>query len=251
MVGASTGGLRRRIEAGEELLGTFIDLGSPLAAEIVATAGFDWLVLDLEHGAGGRDATLAQLHAVRAPVVVRVPSAASDELGWVLDIGRRRRRRAARRRARRGRRAWSSARATRAARGLHGGVRAAGFGRDAGYRERADDERVVMIQIETRGALDEAAEIAALPGVDVLFLGPYDLGHALGLPPGPESPEMQAIAERVAAAAREAGKAAAVFLGEPALAPRYRELGFTLIASGSAAGLLAASSAERLAALRA
>ena len=250
MVGASTGGLRRRIEAGEELHCTFIDLGSPLAAEIIATAGFDWLVLDLEHGAGGRDATLATLHAVRAPVVVRVPSAASDELGWVLDMGAagvvvpRVEGLAA---------AAAVVERTRyaGARGLHGGVRAAGFGRDAGYRERADDERVVMIQIETRGALDEAAAIAALPGVDVLFLGPYDLGHTLGLPPGPESPEMQVIAERVAAAARDAGKAAAIFLGEPALAPRYRELGFTLIASGSAAGLLAASSAERLAALRA
>ncbi len=136
-------------------------------------------------------------------------------------------------------------------RGLHLGVRAAGFGRDAGYRERADGERVVMVQVETRGALEEAAQIAALPGVDVLFLGPYDLGHALGLPPGPESPEMQATAERVATAAHQAGKAAAVFLGDPALAPRYRELGFTLIASGSTAGLLAGTYAERLAALRA
>jgi 2-dehydro-3-deoxyglucarate aldolase/4-hydroxy-2-oxoheptanedioate aldolase len=250
MVGASTSGLRARIAAGDVLLGTFIDLGSPVAAEIVATAGFDWLVLDLEHGAGGRDATLAQLHAVRAPMVVRVPSAAGEELGWVLDMG------AAGvvvPRVEGLADAAAVVERTRYAgsRGLHGGVRAAAFGRDAGYRERADDERVVMVQIETRGALDEAAEIAALPGVDVLFLGPYDLGHALGLPPGPESPEMQAIAERVCGAARGAGKAAAVFLGEPALVARYRELGFTLIASGSAAGLLAASSAERLAALRA
>jgi len=250
MVGASTSGLRGRIEAGEELLGTFIDLGSAPAAEIVATAGFDWLVLDTEHGAGGRDATLAQLHAVPVPMVVRVPSSASDELGWVLDMG------AAGVVVPRVDGLTTAAAVVartryEGSRGLHGGVRAAGYGRDAGYRERADGERVVMIQIETGRALEEAAEIAALPGVDVLFLGPYDLGHALGLPPGPESPEMQAIAERVAAAARDAGKAAAVFLGEPGLAPRYRDLGFTLIASGSSAGLLAASSAERLAALRA
>ena len=208
MVGASTSGLRRRIEAGEELLCTFIDLGSPLAAEIIATAGFDWLVLDLEHGAGGRDATLATLHAVpRRWSCASPPRRATSSAGcstWAPPASSCR---------------ASTALAAAAAvvertryagsRGLHGGVRAAGFGRDAGYRERADDERVVMIQIETRGALDEAAAIAALPGVDVLFLGPYDLGHALGLPPGPESPEMQAIAERVAAAAREAGKAAA------------------------------------------
>jgi 2-dehydro-3-deoxyglucarate aldolase/4-hydroxy-2-oxoheptanedioate aldolase len=242
--------LRRSIEAGEVLVGTFLDLGSPLAAEIAAGAGFDWPVLDLEHGAGGRDATLAQLQAARAPVLVRVPSTGSEELGWVLDFG------AAGVVVPRAAGAADAARAVEhtrydGGRGLHLGVRAAGFGRDTGYRDRADAERVVMVQIETLGALEEAAEIAALPGVDVLFLGPYDLGHALGLPPGPESPEMLAAAGRVAAAAREAGKAAAVFLGDPGLAPRYRELGFTLLASGSAAGLLAGTYAERLAALRA
>jgi 4-hydroxy-2-oxoheptanedioate aldolase len=80
-------GLRARIEAGEELLGTFLDLGSPVAAEIAAGTGFDWLVLDLEHGVGGREATLGQLHAARVPTLVRVPSATSEDLGWVLDAG--------------------------------------------------------------------------------------------------------------------------------------------------------------------
>ena len=244
-------GLRERIAAGETLLGTFLDLGAPLPAEIAAAAGFDWLVLDLEHGAGGRDATLAQLHAAaRVPVLVRIPSAASEELGWVLDFGAAgvvvpRVEGAAEAAAAVGRTRYDGAR------GVHLGVRAAGFGLDAGYLGRADSERVAMVQVETRGALEEAAQIAALPGVDVLFLGPYDLGHALGLPPGPESAEMLAVAERVAAAAREAGKGAAVFLGDPGLAPRYRERGFTLIATGSAAGLLAGTYAERLAALRA
>ena len=79
--------LRRRMLAGEELLGTFLDLGSALAAEITEGAGFDWLVVDLEHGAGGREATLSQLQALRTPAVVRVPHAASEEIGWVLDHG--------------------------------------------------------------------------------------------------------------------------------------------------------------------
>ena len=241
--------LRRRMLAGEELLGTFLDLGSALAAEITEGAGFDWLVVDLEHGTGGREATLAQLQALRAPAIVRVPHAASEEIGWVLDHG------AAGvlvPRVQGIRDAASAVAATRygGARGLDPGSRASAFGRDGGYAERADEERVVMVQIETRGALDSAAEIAALPGVNVLFLGPYDLGHALGLPPGPESPEMLEAAGRVATAAREGGRGAAVFLGDPGLAPRYRELGFTLIATGSAAGLLAGTYAERLAALR-
>jgi 2-keto-3-deoxy-L-rhamnonate aldolase RhmA len=239
-----------RIRAGETLLGTFLDLGSPLAAEIAASAGFDWLVIDLEHGAGDRDATLGQLHAATVPVLVRVPSPDSELIGWVLDFG------AAGIVAPRVQGPEDAARAVAATsfasgRGLHLGVRAAGYGRDAGYLAAADAHCSVMIQIETRGALDAVEEIAALPGVDVLFVGPYDLGHALGVTPGPESPEVLHAAERTAAAARSAGKASAVFVGDPGLARRYRELGFTLIASGSAVGLLADAMDARLAALRA
>jgi 2-keto-3-deoxy-L-rhamnonate aldolase RhmA len=240
-----------RIRAGDTLLGTFLDLGSPLVAEIAAGAGFDWLVVDLEHGTGGREATLGQLHAASAvPVMVRVPSPESELIGWVLDCG------AAGVVVPRVQGLEDAARVVRAThfasgRGLHLGVRAASFGRDSGYLAGADSGRIVMIQIETRGALDAVGDIAALPGVDALFLGPYDLGHALGVTPGPESPEVLRAAERTAAAARAAGKAAAVFLGEPELAGRYRELGFTLIASGSAVGMLAHAMDARLAALRA
>jgi 4-hydroxy-2-oxoheptanedioate aldolase len=242
-------GLRRRMQSGELLLGTFLDLGSALAAEITAGAGFDWVVIDLEHGAGGREATLAQLQAARVPAIVRVPSASSEEAGWVLDHGAagvlvprvQGIREAARAEA-----------ATRyeAARGLDPGARASAFGRDAGYAERADDERVVMIQIETRGALDDVDDIARLPGVSALFVGPYDLGVALGVTPGAATPEVQEAAGRVAQAARAHGKAAAVFLGDPALAPVYRELGFTLVSAGFTSTLLAGASDSILVALR-
>jgi len=242
-------GLAQRMRAGEPLLGTFVDLGSALAAEITAGAGFDVLILDLEHGAGGREATLAQLQAVRAPVIVRVPSAASEEAGWVLDHG------AAGilvPRAQGIREAARAEAATRygAARGLDLGARASAFGRDPGYGERADEERVVMIQIETRGALDDVDYIAGLPGVSALFVGPYDLGAALGVTPGAATPEVQEAAGRVAQAARAHGKAAAVFLGDPSLAPVYRELGFTLITAGFTSALLAGASDATLAALR-
>ena len=84
------------------------------------------------------------------------------------------------------------------------------------YAERADDERVAMVQIETRGALDAAAEIAALPGVDALFVGPYDLGVALGVTPGAATPEVQEAARTRRGLPRaRGGKAAAVFLGDP------------------------------------
>ena len=236
--------LRRRMLAGDPLLGSFLDLGSALAADITAGAGFDWLVIDLEHGAGGRDATLAQLQAARVPAIVRVPGADSEEIGCAAGVlvprvqGIRDAARA------------EAASRYSGARGLDPGSRAAAFGRDAGYGERADRERVVMIQIETRGALDAVEEIAALPGVDALFVGPYDLGAALGVEPGAATPAVQEAAARVARAAREAGKAAAVFLGDPALAPTYRELGFTLISAGFTSALLAGASDAILAALR-
>ena len=241
--------LRRRMRSGEPLLGTFLDLGSALAAEITAGAGFDWLIVDLEHGAGGREATLAQLQAARAPVIVRVPSADSEETGWVLDHG------GAGVLVPRVQGIRDAARADAAtrydgARGLDPGSRASAFGRDAGYGERADEERVLLVQIETRGALDAAEEIAALPGVDALFVGPYDLGVALGVTPGAATPEVQEAAGFVAQAARAHGKAAAVFLGDPALAPVYRDLGFTLISAGFTSVLLAGASDAILAALR-
>jgi 4-hydroxy-2-oxoheptanedioate aldolase len=242
-------GLRRRMLAGEELLGTFLDLGSALAAEVTAGAGFDWLVVDLEHGAGGREATLAQLQAARVPVVVRVPSAASEETGWLLDHG------AAGVIVPRVEDAAEVQRAERATRyggtrGLDPGSRASAFGRAAAYAERADEERVLMVQIETRGALEAVEEIAALDGVDALFVGPYDLGVALGVTPGAATPEVQEAAGRVAAAAAAQGKAAAVFLGDPALAPVYRELGFTLFSAGFTSALLAGASDAIMRALR-
>ena len=243
-------GLRRRMQSGEPLLGTFLDLGSALAAEITAGAGFDWLVVDLEHGAGGREATLAQLQAARAPVIVRVPSADSEEAGWVLDHGAagvlvprvQGIREAARRGGRHALRRGPGARPRRRGPPPSGATR--------GYAERADEDRVVMIQIETRGALDDVDDIARLPGVDALFVGPYDLGVALGVTPGAATPEVQEAAGRVAEAARAHGKAAAVFLGDPALAPVYRELGFTLISAGFTSTLLAGASDAILAALR-
>ena len=106
------------------------------------------------------------------------------------------------------------------------------------------------MQIETRGALDEVDAIAALPGVDALFVGPYDLGVALGVTPGAATPEVQEAAGRVAAAARAHGQGRRGLPRRPGARPRYRELGFTLISAGFTSALLAQASDAILAALR-
>ena len=124
-------------------------------------------------------------------------------------------------------------------RGAAPGVRAAGYGRDADYMLHADERRVLLIQIETAPALAAVDEIAAIGGVDVLFLGPADLARSLGLTgAAADHPEILHAAAHIAAAADGAGKAAGVYLHDPDHATAYREFGYSIIGSGSDSGLL-------------
>jgi len=246
-------GLRRRILDRELLLGMFLDLGSPVTAEIAAGAGFDWLVLDAEHGALGPSPLSGQLQAVAAAGAtapfVRVPSPRSDLAGWALDAG------AAgivvpRSETVEDVRAAVAATRYAQTRGAAPGVRAAGYGRDPDYLPNADERRVLMIQIETAPALAAVDEIAAIGGVDVLFLGPADLARSLGLTgAAADHPEILHAAAHIAAAADGAGKAAGVYLHDPDHATAYREFGYSIIGSGSDSGLLRRAVDARLARL--
>src|SRR4051794_38760450 len=241
--------VRDRLQRGDVLSGAFVDSGSVVAAEVVAGAGFDWVVLDGEHGALGTAGLFSLLQAVAstgAAPVVRVPHPRSELIGWVLDAGASG---VMVPRAETLEDVRAAVAATRYAegRGAAGGVRAAGYGRDAGYLARADGERLVLVQIETLGALDAVGAIAALDGVDVLFLGPADLARSLGRTGAPaDDPEVVDAGRRIAEAARAAGKVAGFFVPDPAQAPPYVELGFALIASGGDLGLLRAAADERL-----
>jgi 4-hydroxy-2-oxoheptanedioate aldolase len=244
--------LRRRILDRELLLGMFLDLGSPVSAEIVAGAGFDWIVLDAEHGALGAAPLFGQLQAVSGSgtaAFVRVPSPRSELAGWALDAG------AAGivvPRSETIEDVLAALSATRygATRGAAPGVRAASYGRDPGYVPNADERRVLLIQIETVPALEAVDEIAAIDGVDVLFLGPADLARSLGLAgAAADHPQIMRAAERIAAAAHAGAKAAGVYVDDPDHAGAYRRLGFSVIASGFEAGLVRDAADARLARL--
>src|SRR4051794_28647062 len=133
-----------RLRAGERLLGTFVDSGSVVAAEVVAGAGFDWIVIDGEHGALGTAGVFGLLQVVAgtgAAPFVRVPSPRSDVIGSVLDGG------AAgimvpRSESVEDVRAAVAATRYAEGRGASGTVRATAYGRDAAYLSRADDERL-------------------------------------------------------------------------------------------------------------
>jgi 4-hydroxy-2-oxoheptanedioate aldolase len=244
--------LRSRIHAGETLIGVFSDLASPLAAELCGQAGFDWTVLDLEHGAATEADLLALMYAVEAtPMapIVRVPSAERIRVGRALDLGAAGimlpqlqsldEVRAAVRYLR-----YPPA----GARGVALRTRGAGMGSLAHADvARVVNERVVgIVQIEARGTVAAAESIAALDEVDVLFVGPADLSHALGVPGQFEAPEYQDALRSVVAGCQRHGKAAGILIYDAAALPAHLDLGFRFVGLGSEGSFVTAGAVAML-----
>jgi len=248
------GRLRARVAAGDVTFGTFVGTASPVTAEVCAAAGFDWLLLDLEHGAGGEEQVRATVPAAAAygvPTVVRVESEARIRAGRVLDAG------AAGVMLPR----LETADEVRAAiahlhypprgdRGIATYNRACRFGLDPGALERANDEVLGIVQIESARAVSNAAEIAALDGVDVLFVGPRDLSHDLGVPGQVDAPAFVEALDQVRSAARKHGKACGLLVPDGAAAAAKTADGWTFITIGSDSTLLAAAVVAQLARAR-
>ncbi len=244
------GRLRARLAAGEPTVGIFIGTASPVAAEVCAAAGVDWVLLDLEHGAGGEEQVRGVVPAAGAygvPTVVRVESAARIRLGRVLDLG------AAGVMLPRMESVAEVGEALRhlryppaGDRGVATYNRACRFGLDPGALDRADDEILGVVQIESARAVAQVEQIAALDGVDVLFVGPRDLSHDLGVPGDLMAPAYLAALQRVRAAAGAHGKACGLLVPDGAAAAAKRAEGWAFVAIGSDATLLAAALAAEL-----
>jgi 4-hydroxy-2-oxoheptanedioate aldolase len=244
-------GLRGRLRERAPLAVAFLDLGSPVSAEVTAMAGFDAVVVDLEHGAGDEAAARAQIVAAEphAFAVVRTPGG-PPQVGRMLDAGAA------------GvivPQVESEQHAARAAAGVrYAGARGIsalargnryGMGPDV-WKDRADASAACIVQIERASALAAVDAIAALPDVDALLLGPADLSSDLGCPPDLDGPILRDAAGRIATAASRHGKTAAVHLARPEQAVAFRELGFTMLSCTFETGLLAASSSAAAAALK-
>jgi 2-keto-3-deoxy-L-rhamnonate aldolase RhmA len=246
--------LRMRLAAGETLYGIFLGLGSALATEACAVAGFDWLLADLEHGGGDERALLHQQVAAEAhgiPMLARVESAERIRTGRLLDTGvtgvmfpR-----------------LESADDVRAAvrhlryppagdRGVATYNRVYDFGLNPGGLDTANESVVGIVQVESRRALAAVAEIAAIPGVDVLFVGPRDLSTDLGCPGRFEHPEFTQALDQVLAAAKDAGVAAGILAGDAGQAAAYAGLGFRFVGVGSDGSLLARAAHDAVRRLR-
>lgn len=247
---------RDRTLAGETLIGLFLDLGSPGAAELCASVGYDWLLVDLEHGAATEADLPGLLRAVElgdTTALVRPQSGERIRIGRALDMGARGIMVPRLESADQAREAVTFLRyPPDGIRGVATRVRGAGLGVVSHADVKRLNERVVgIIQIESVGGLRDADAIAAIDGVDVLFVGPADLSHSLGIPGEFANPEYLGALERVVAACRAHGKAAGILVYDTAVVPRHLELGFTFVGIGSDAAFVASEARRFLAAVRA
>ncbi|MBA2719323.1 MAG: 2,4-dihydroxyhept-2-ene-1,7-dioic acid aldolase [Chloroflexi bacterium] len=246
---------RDRVLTGDHLFGLFLDLASPASAEICGAAGYDWLLIDLEHGASTEADLLGLIHAVEAggsTALVRPQTGERIRIGRALDMGAR------------GimvPRLDSVDQAGEAVtflryppagiRGVATRVRGAGLGTVAHADVQRLNERVLgIIQIESVGGLRDADAIAAVDGVDVLFVGPADLSHSLGIPGQFQHPDYLAALERVVTACQAHGKAAGILVYDTTVVPAHLELGFTFVGIGADAAFVADGAKRSLAAVR-
>ena len=244
-------GLRRLLRERAQLAVAFLDLGSPVSAEVTAASGFDAVVVDLEHGAGDEAAARGQIAAAEphAHVIVRVPDGPA-QAGRMLDAG------AAGVIVPQVASEEEAARAGAAvryagARGISPLSRGNRYGAaGATFRERADASLACVIQIERASALEAVDAIAALPDVDALLMGPADLSNDLGCALDLDGVDLQDAARRIADTAARHGKTAALHLARADQAAAFRALGFTMLSCTFEAGVLAAGSAAAAAALK-
>ncbi len=223
---------RSRVLSGEPLLGCFLTWPVQGVPEVLALANFDFVVLDAEHGFFSVESIESMVRAcdgVALPSIVRVPSCPAAETGRALDAGAAGVLFPRAENAESARRGLETARyAPQGKRGL-AGVRANRYGTVPldEFVLSANAATMVVVQIETAGALDEVEVVAQLDGCDVLYVGPNDLTFALGIPGKYMEARYQQALARVASAAKSAGKAAGIMLARTDQIPPLREMGFS------------------------
>lgn len=236
--------IRKRVLAGEMAIGTFLNLGSSVSAEIAARAGFDWVLIDMEHGLGDQESLVPQLQAVGNAAVapmVRIAWNEPPRFKRVLDAGAVGVMVPYINTADEARRAVAAMRfPPQGMRGVARSTRATAFGQNVeNYLAQANDELLTVLQIETEEAVNNAAAIAAVDGADVLFVGPADLSSNLGVSMKFDHPRFRDAIARTVAATHAARKIAGILLATPQQVPQAVSDGFTFIGLGTEATMMA------------
>lgn len=235
---------KHALAAGRPQIGLWSSLSSNFTVEVIAGAGFDWILLDQEHSPNDLESVLSQLQAAQGSPsttpVVRVPWNDMVAIKRMLDTG-----------------AQSllipfvcNAEEAKAAvaytrypphgvRGVAGTSRATLFGRVKDYAQRAHEELCVLVQVETGDALDEIEAICAIDGIDGVFIGPADLHASLGYLGQTRHPEVMAKIDDAIRRIRKAGKAPGILTPVEEDARRWLDCGALFVAVGSDSGILA------------
>ena len=234
------------LKAGRQQIGLWTSLGSHISTEVVAGSGFDWLLLDMEHSPNDLRDIYVQLQVMgegTASPVVRIPSDDPITIKRVLDTGAQSLMIPNIEDAEQARRVVAASRyAPGGIRGFSHAPRAARFGRIPNYHTRCEAEICLILQIESRRAVDNIEAIAAVDGVDCLFIGPGDLSTSLGHIGKQNDPEVIELIEKAIGRIRACGREAGILIPDEEMARRYIKAGTTFTAVGSDTGLLARSS---------
>lgn len=234
------------LREGRPQIGLWSSLCSNVVAEIIAHAGYDWILIDTEHAPNELPDVLAQMHAMTGGTAEPIVRPAWNDAVLIkrfMDIGVRTLLLPFVQSAEEARRAVAAANyPPYGVRGVATASRAVRYGRAVGYHRAAGADVCVLVQVETRAALAELEAIAAVEGVDGLFIGPSDLAADFGHLGESSHPEVQAAIADGCARIRAAGKAPGILAPVEADARRYLEMGFLFVAVGSDLGLLARES---------
>jgi 4-hydroxy-2-oxoheptanedioate aldolase len=242
---------KEALQAGRAQIGLWSSLASSYGVEVIAGAGFDWLLLDMEHSPNDLESLLGQLQAA-APYatqpVVRVPWNDMVAIKRVLDVGAQSLLVPYVSSAEEAAAAVSYTRyPPRGVRGVAGTTRATRFGRIKDYAKRAHQEICLLVQVETAPALASIEAICAVDGIDGVFIGPADLHASLGFPGEIAHPEVKPRIDEAIRRIRKSGKAPGILTPSEADARHWLQCGALFVAVGADVGILARG-AEALAA---
>jgi 2-dehydro-3-deoxyglucarate aldolase len=248
-----TATLREALREGKPLIGTLLTVDSTEVAESLALAGFDWIFIDLEHGSLSIQDAQRALQAIsnRCHTLVRVADGTVENIKRVLDMG------------------CSGiivpmVNSPEYARRIVAlskypplGERSVGIGRAQGYGLRfteylevGNEQTTVVVQIEHRDGVAEVDQIVATPGIDVIFVGPYDLSNSMGLVGQVNHPDVRAAIDKVRAACARTNLPTGIFCSTAEQARKEIKAGATLVAVGADISLMTNSAKSLLGALR-
>lgn len=239
---------KARLLNGELQIGLWSTLGSNIVAEIIGASGFDWILLDTEHTPNELPGLISQMQAMQTGTATAIVRPAWNDavlIKRILDttgvqtllvpfVQNAEEAAAA---------VASTQYPPKGIRGVTTGGRAARYGRVKNYLAEAGDQICVLVQIETGEALAKIAEIAAVPGVDGVFIGPSDLSASMGHIGNAAHPEVQAAIKSGIDTLNEMGKPAGILAFNPDDANRYIDWGFSFVAVGSDTGVLGKATA--------